>query len=258
MESGKRKKRINYTVMVVSDSPDGGIHPFCLEQKLVTAVAVLVALLLAVSVGVAAHRSVVLKKIQAADNLRQGQIDTLTQENQKLIKENEELSEKVSLLSATVAQNEETKKAQEKEEEEKKIPNGFPLAGPAVILESSETAGEVADADAEEEDEDGADGEKEPIVVFSASAGIKVIATASGVVSSVEADETYGYKVVIDHGNGYTSIYRVASEPLVAAEDEVLVGAVLYEIQSADEKIGYQLTQDGALIDPLDLLEVYG
>ena len=34
VESGKHKKRINYTVMIVSDSPDGGIHPFYLGQML--------------------------------------------------------------------------------------------------------------------------------------------------------------------------------------------------------------------------------
>lgn len=252
MESGKRKKRINYTVMVVSDSPDGGIHPFCLEQKLVTAAAALIAILLAASIGIAVHHSAALEKIQASEKQLQSQVETLTQENQKILAENDELSEKVSLLSATVAQNEETKEAQKKEEEEKKIPNGFPLAGPAVILESSETAGNTP------EDEGAEAAEKEPIVVFSASAGIKVIATATGVVTAVEEDEAYGCRLTIDHGNGYTSIYRIASKPIVSAEDEVQAGAVLYEIQSADERVGYQLTKDGTLIDPLDLLEVYG
>ena len=257
MESGKHKKRINYTVMVVSDSPDGKIHPFCLEQKLVTAVACLIVLLLAVSVGVAVHHSGALKKVQAENNLLNGQIDELTVKNQELVTENSELSDKVSILSQTVAQNEQTKEAQEKEEEEKKIPNGFPLAGPAVILESSETVSAEQDTENDaDEEEDTA--EKEPIVVFSASQGIKVVATASGVVASIEADEVYGCKVTIDHGNGYTSIYRIATEPLVSEGDEIAVGAVLYEMKSSDEKLGYQLTQDGKLIDPLDLLEVYG
>lgn len=256
MESGKRKKRINYTVMVVSDSPDGGIHPFCLEQKLVTAAAALIAILLAVSIGIAVHHSAALEKLQASEEQLQGQVEDLTQKNQKILAENDELSEKVSLLSATVAQNEETKEAQKKEEEEKKIPNGFPLAGPAVILESSETAGNTEEDEGAEEGAEAT--EKEPIVVFSASAGIKVIATATGVVTAVEEDETYGCRLTIDHGNGYTSIYRIASKPIVSAEDEVQAGAVLYEIQSADERVGYQLTKDGTLIDPLDLLEVYG
>lgn len=256
MESGKRKKRINYTVMVVSDSPDGRIHPFCLEQKLVTAAFCLIALLLIGSIGIAVQKSSALGEVQATENLLKGQIDELTQKNQELMKENSELSDKVAILSDTVAQNEETKEAAAKEEEEKKLPNGFPLAGPAVILESSETAvsAQVDDAD----DENGEEVEKEPIVVFSASEGIKVIATGSGSVASVEEDADYGYKVTIDHGNGYTSIYRIASAPLVSEGDEITSGAALYEMKSSNEKLGYQLTKDEKLIDPLDLLEVYG
>ncbi len=259
MEPGKRKKRINYTVMVVSDSPDGRIHPFCLEQKLITAFLCIVAVVLIGSVGVALHHSSALREVQAEDNLLKDKVDELTQKNQELLTENSELSDKVAILSEKVAQDEETKVAQEKEEEEKKLPKGFPLAGPAVILESSETAMNTEEAEDTEGDEaDETVAEAEPIVVFSASEGVKVIATGSGIVASVEADEAYGYRVTIDHGNGYHSIYRVASEPLVSEGDEIANGAALYELQSADEKLGYQLTKDGALIDPLDLLEVYG
>lgn len=256
MEPGKRKKRINYTVMVVSDSPDGRIHPFCLEQKLITAFLCMIAVVLIGSIGVALHHSSALREVRAEDNLLKEKVDELTQQNQELMTENSELSDKVAILSEKVAQDEETKVAQEKEEEEKKLPKGFPLAGPAVILESSETAMNTEEAEDTEGDETAA--ETEPIVVFSASVGVKVIATGSGIVASVEADEAYGYRVTIDHGNGYHSIYRVASEPLVSAGDEIANGAALYELQSADEKLGYQLTKDGALIDPLDLLEVYG
>ena len=40
--------------------------------------------------------------------------------------------------------------------------------------------------------------------------------------------------------------------------DEVNPGTALYEMQSPDERFGYQITQEGTLVDPLDLLEVYG
>lgn len=269
MESGKHKKRINYTVMVVSDSPDGGIHPFYLEQRLVTAVLCLIILVLAVSVGTALHHSAALKKVREQDEQLQKQIEQLTQEKQELTTANEELSDKVTILSDTVAQNAEIQEAQAKEEEEKRIPNGFPLAGPAVILVSSETAGNAADAETQEAEaaaaEDGnADeetaeaAEKEPIVVFGASEGTKVIAAASGVIASVEDDAVYGHRITIDHGNGYLSIYRAASDPRVSEGDEVEAGTTLYEMQLPDEKLGYQIKQEGTLIDPLDLLEVYG
>lgn len=272
MESGKHKKRINYTVMIVSDSPDGGIHPFYLGKTLVTVLLILIAAVLVISVGVAVHHSAALGRMQERETDLQSMVDELKAENQTLKAENSELSDKVALLSDTVTQNEETKKEQEREEEEKKIPNGFPLAGPAVILQSSETQTEGGETDgAEDEAADAgenaadaeadlkaAEAEAEPIVVFSASAGTKVIATASGTVVLAEPDAAYGYRVVLDHGNGYTSIYRAASEPGVSEGDEVERGGSLYEMQSPEEKLGYQITKDGALIDPLELLEVYG
>ncbi len=278
MEPGKHKKRIHYTVMIVSDSAEGGIHRFRMSRWLIVAAVFLIAVILAVLAGVAIHRSTLLQAAQSEGTDLQKQIDELTQTNQTLSTENEELSDKVAILSDTVAQNAQALEAQAREEEEERIPNGFPFAGPAVILESSETGAAAAtedgadeDADAEETDaeldadaaEAGTEAdtdaaEDEPIVIFSASEGTKVIAAAGGVVASVEEDAVYGYRVTIDHENGYTSIYRAAAEPVVEQGDEVTTGAMLYQMQSDDARLGYQITQDGALIDPLDLLEVYG
>lgn len=257
MESGKHKKRINYTVMVVSDSPEGGIRPFCLEKNLVTALLAIIVIALVVSTGAAFYHSDASKKVQVRETELQKKVEALTEENKQLTADNAELADKVALLSDTVAQNEEAKEAQKKEEEAKLIPNGFPLAGPAVILESSETpAAQEAAEDEEEEQELPA--ETDPIVVFSAAPDTRVIATASGIVASVEEDARYGHKVTVDHGNGYLSIYRTGSDVLVAEEDHVEAGTPLYTIQSQEQKLGYQISRDGALIDPLELLEVYG
>ena len=46
MESGKHKKRVSYTVMIVSDSPYGGSHPFYLKQGLLTTILGLVVVIL--------------------------------------------------------------------------------------------------------------------------------------------------------------------------------------------------------------------
>lgn len=261
MESGKHKKRITYTIMIIPDSPDGGTHPFYLKQKMITTVLSLTAVILAISLGAAIFFWASLKRVQPREEELQQQIAELTEDNIQLEKDNLELTEKVTILSDTVAKNAETQKEQEKEEEEKRTPTGFPLAGRATILQSSETDAALT---AEAGDTEGGDGDtqeetiQEPIVVFSASVGTKVIATASGTVVSVEDDEVYGHRITIDHGNGYMSIYRAASDPRAAAGDEVESGSELYEMQIPDERLGYQITQDGTLIDPLDLLEVYG
>ena len=67
MESGKHKKRINYTVMVVSDSPEGGIRPFCLEKNLVTALLAVIVIALVVSTGAAFYHSDASKKVQVRE-----------------------------------------------------------------------------------------------------------------------------------------------------------------------------------------------
>ena len=262
MESGKHKKRVSYTVMIVSDSPYGGTHPFYLKQGLLTAILCLIAIILTASVGVAVYHWSALDKVTSREAELEAQIEELTRQNQKLTTDNTELSDKVAILSDTVTQNAEMQKAQKEEEDARKIPNDFPLAGAAVILKSSEMTAETGG----EEDTEGEDGgldaqimaETDPIVVFSASAGTKVIASAEGVVALVEDDSLYGHRITIDHQNGYMSIYRSAFEPAVTQGQEVQSGTTLYEMQSPDQKFGYQITQEGTLIDPLDLLEVYG
>ena len=257
MESGKHKKRINYTVMVVSDSPEGGIRPFCLEKNLVTVLLAVIAIALVVSTGAAFYHADASKKLQVRETELEKKVEDLTEENKQLTTDNAELADKVAILSDTVAQNEEAKEAQKKEEEAKLIPNGFPLAGPAVILESSETPAAQESAE-DEEGEQELSAETEPIVVFSAAPDTRVIATASGIVASIEDDARYGHKVTVDHGNGYLSIYRTSSDVLVAEGDHVEAGTPLYTVQSQEQKLGYQISRDGVLIDPLELLEVYG
>ena len=197
MESGKHKKRINYTVMVVSDSPEGGIRPFCLEKNLVTALLAVIVIALVVSTGAAFYHSDASKKVQVRETELQKKVDALTEENKQLTADNAE--------------------------QEQELP-----------------------------------AETDPIVVFSAAPDTRVIATASGTVASVEDDVRYGHKVTVNHGNGYLSIYRTSSDVLVAEGDHVEAGTPLYTIQSQEQKLGYQISRDGALIDPLELLEVYG
>ncbi len=259
MESGKHKKRVRYTVMIISDSPYGGTHPLYLKQGLIAVVLCLILIITAGSAGAAVYHWAALKNVQTREAELEKQVEELTAANQELTMDNAELSDKVTILSDTVTQNAETQEAQAREEEEKKVPKDFPLAGAAVILKSSETPVETAAGeDGETPEVEPALQETDPIVVFSASAGTKVVAAAGGVVASVEEDAIYGQRITIDHGNGYMSIYRVASSPQVNQGDEVQPGATLYEMQSPDERFGYQITQEGTLIDPLDLLEVYG
>lgn len=176
---------------------------------------------------------------QSANELRE-QIEELEKENEDLKNRNEELNEKVSILSDTI-----NSKVKEEEEREAEIaraytPTGFPLKGTATY----------------KEDETSLDGQ--PIAIFEASQGTAVIATAQGTVSSIAGSEQAGYIIMVDHGNGYYSVYRNGSKPNVKEGDEVTTSTELYTIEAGHEELGYQIIENDAYINPLDLMEIYG
>lgn len=275
MEPKKHKRKIRYTVMVISDSAEGGIRQYFLEQGITTAVAVLLVCMLLAGSGYCIYSAARQEKAEAANQTLHQTVEALTQEKEDLLVRNDELSKNVTLLSDTINQ----KVQKEEEDAEKFIPTGFPLAGAATIQESSEL---IAEADAEnpaeeamaevveenpaeevmaevdEQAEAMAEEEEHPIVVFLASAGTSVIATGSGVVEAIEEDAAYGGRILVNHGNGYVTIYRCVSPAKVKVGDEITKGTMLIEMTTEAEELGYQIMKDEAYIDPLELMEIYG
>lgn len=264
----KQKKKIKYTLMVISDSAEGRIRQFMLGQKVITAALVFLLLLAAAGIGYVAYAGINLERTLEANQTLYTKITDLATENEQLTVQNTELSENVTLLSDTINE----KVQREEENAEKSIPSGFPLAGAASIQESSEIEPiEAAEEDGEQPDEAGGqpeeDGEQQeevppeeekPIVVFSASTGTSVIVTGNGVVEAIEADEEYGNLIRVNHGNGYVSVYRNPSPVKVKTGDEITKGTMLIEMTTENEKLGYQIMKDGEYIDPLELMEIYG
>lgn len=168
------------------------------------------------------------------------ELEEVTEERDLLADENEELKEKVSILSDTV--NSKVKQEEEREAEMAKvyIPTGFPLQGTAAYNEEKTTL----------------DGQ--PIAEFEAGQGTSVIATAQGTVSSIAGDASAGYIVMVDHGNGYFSVYRNGSKPKVEVGEEVNTSTKIFVIESGSETLGYQIIQENEYIDPLSLMEIYG
>ena len=88
-------------------------------------------------------------------------IKELEEANAVLMQENNELTEKVTILSKTVNEKVDAEKVQE----EKNLPKGFPLSGKAAMEETQETI----------EGEDG--DEVRPILLFDADDEVSVVAT---------------------------------------------------------------------------------
>ena len=164
------------------------------------------------------------------------QLQEMKEENRQIALENEELQEKVVILSDTV--NDGQKQARELAQS--RIPSGFPLKGTASL------------------DSDTVELEGEPIASFVVSPGTGVIATANGVVSSIAGSKGSGYIIMVDHQNGYYSVYRNGSTPKVSEGDEVTKATELFEIEVGHMRFGYQIIQENQYINPLDLMETYG
>lgn len=169
-----------------------------------------------------------------------GQNEELFAQNGKIVKENKELQEKVEILSHTI--NEKVQQEQERAAETARtyVPTGFPLRGTASC---NETRTEL---------------EGNPIAVFNASEGTGVVATANGTVLSVTGDAEAGYTVMIDHGNGYRSVYRNGAVPKVKEGDEVTNATELFNIEAGKEELGYQIIENEEYIEPLSFMETYG
>jgi len=92
--------------------------------------------------------------------------------------------------------------------------------------------------------------------------GTRVLATAAGTVSKLYDDELMGKTMVIDHGQGLTSLYANLGEDVKAAVgDEVYTGDVLGSVGSTavaesgrDSHLHFAIYQDGEPVNPEEYL----
>ncbi|MBO5146956.1 MAG: peptidoglycan DD-metalloendopeptidase family protein [Lachnospiraceae bacterium] len=239
-EVKKKREKINYNVLFVPDKDTEAVKHLSVSLEVLIGFFAAIAFLI---IAALAYCFIVTGELNRANNnvlTLKTQVDEITQKNTELTDENNVLQEKVTILSDTV--NDKVQQEEEREAEIAKsyIPTGFPLKGTASYSE-------------EETELDG-----NPIAIFHASRGTSVIATANGTVSSIAGSAEAGYIVMIDHGNGYYSVYRNGAEPEVKEGDEVTSSTELFDIQTGYEQLGYQIIENEAYIDPLELMEIYG
>lgn len=247
MKKRKKKTKINYFLLLVSDSPTKKVKKFKYTKARINFVKTVAALFFIVLLGYIAYNSYQNTVILSREVAFKAKIKELEDANAVLMQEKEELTEKVTILSKTVNE----KVDAEKVLEEKNLPKGFPLSGKAAMEETQETI----------EGEDG--DEVRPMLLFDADEEVSVVATGGGIVCHREMDNEYGYQVHIDHGNGYITIYRSGTAPKVDEGDEITRGTLLFEMKEDDDNeladnMAYQVTKDGEYIVPTEVLEING
>lgn len=247
MKKRKKKTKINYFLLLVSDSPTKKVKKFKYTKARINFVKTVAALFFIALLGYIAYNSYQNTVIMSREDAFKAKIKELEDANAVLMQEKEELTEKVTILSKTVNE----KVDAEKVLEEKNLPKGFPLSGKAAMEETQETI----------EGEDG--DEVRPMLLFDADEEVSVVATGGGIVCHREMDNEYGYQVHIDHGNGYITIYRSGTVPKVDEGDEITRGTLLFEMKEDDDNeladnMAYQVTKDGEYIVPTEVLEING
>ncbi len=236
MEQQTRRKH-RYALILVTESENGTMKQHTISSALVEVIA---ALLFAVLVAVTCkfiYDGITLKDARQEIVEQIVTINNLTDENEALTVENSTLSSKITVLSETVSKKAATEDALSQETVENAMPKGFPLSGSATMKEA----------------EDG-----DPMLIFTAATGVNVITSGTGTVTSVDADEVYGTKIIIDHGNGYQSVYRNGGTALVKNGEELGKGYILFSIGEDNQELGYQIMQDEEYIDPMQLIDING
>lgn len=243
-EDKKKKRKVNYMLMLFVDSKEGrirqmGIGPTVVEATALAMAAVVLALALMCFVGRLRNNSLEDELTVRNEDIRRltEQNAALTEENEDLAALREELTDKVTILSDTINMKVEEEEAQEQEKAQAHMPVGFPMSSSASV---EETGGD------------------EPMVKLTGSVGNSIIASADGTVVSVASDSVYLHCIKIDHGNGYSTIYRNDGDVMIKEGDEVVRGAILYVIGEDNTELGYQITYDDKYIDPMELINIDG
>ena len=93
---------------------------------------------------------------------------------------------------------------------------------------------------------------------FAGKTGTEVLASAAGVVQHVGWDETYGNVVILDHGNGVTSVYGHNDSLLVKIGEAVSRGQPVALLgntgRSSAPHVHFEVRLEGEPLDPTCLL----
>lgn len=243
--AGKPKQKVNHFVLLTTDETDAELKRYQVRPWVLWFVIIVLCLLLGCVLGYISYEEQLWSAVDARSDEQVATIAALQADNARLEQEKLELeteivglNETVQILSETVSQKTQSESELKAQIEQQSLPTGFPLNGSASMEEDT-----IDDA---------------PICVFDASLGSAVVATASGTVTSVKDDAKYVHSIWVDHGNGYTTIYRNPGEPRVQVGDAVVCGAALYIIEEKKEEVGYQMMKDGQYIDPMEMLSING
>ncbi len=236
-EKKKEKKSRRFNLLIVPEGK-GDVKQFHLALDFVIILTALI-----VFVIVVAMSYIVRTADEIEDDRKQilaltAQLEYVTSSNIILQAENEELTNKLQTAQAYLDTKDYVEQQTDTANALSYIPTGLPITG------------QVSQPSKFDRDKG--------FIFFTVGDGTKIAAAGDGTVSKVVSDTDFGYRVEIDHGNEYVSIYRYKEEPLLTDGTQVLRGTAIFSCTSVEPTFTYEIQYQGKSIDPNTLMKIDG
>lgn len=237
MSKNRHKRKVSHILIYTTDAVDADMKQVRIHPWVLAGVTLIVCCVLGAVIGYAVYEGELWGRIREHDASQNAALIAAQDEKDALQEKIDEQDAKIEMLSITIQDQTQQIADLQAQIAEQSVPTDYPLTGSASMTV-------IMDGD--------------PMVEFTATEGSTVVAAGKGVVTAVEEDEVYGSRVVIDHGNGYVSIYRNKGESQVKAGDEVASGTTLFMVTEDNRQLGYQIKENDVYIDPTTIIAIKG
>mgnify|MGYP004480966553 FL=1 len=237
MSKNRHKRKVSHILIYTTDAVDADTKQVRIHPWVLAGVTLIVCCVLGAVIGYAVYEGELWGRIREHDASQNAALIAAQDEKDALQEKIDEQDAQIEMLSITIQDQTQQIADLQAQIAEQSVPTDYPLTGSASMTV-------ITDGD--------------PMVEFTATEGSTVVAAGKGVVTAVEEDEVYGSRVVIDHGNGYVSIYRNKGESQVRAGDEVASGTTLFMVTEDNRQLGYQIKENDVYIDPTTIIAIKG
>ncbi len=237
MSKNRHKRKVSHILIYTTDAVDADMKQVRIHPWVLAGVTLIVCCVLGAVIGYAVYEGELWGRIREHDASQNAALIAAQDEKDALQEKIDEQDAKIEMLSITIQDQTQQIADLQAQIAEQSVPTDYPLTGSASMTV-------ITDGD--------------PMVEFTATEGSTVVAAGKGVVTAVEEDEVYGNRIVIDHGNGYVSIYRNKGESQVKAGDEVASGTTLFMVTEDNRQLGYQIKENDVYIDPTTIIAIKG
>lgn len=248
MKRQKHKHEDSFSILLISHTGRDGrqfhISPFTL-RLLVLASVIVCALIIGLIVQIpVSHRQRQLLSARLAQ--QEETIRTLEKEKEALSSENKALARENEFLVLAGKSGEEEAILASAGDEGEETPSDPAFPG----LSPSSEMGMLMAAYTEDE----------PYISINTHTENNLIAAGDGTVTAITSDETYPLIIELEHGNGYQTRYmcRQMAELRLEENTQVKAGDILAVITSDNTQLDYQVIYEGAPIDPLNVIDAKG